>query len=120
MGWTLTREREEPKEGEMAGAYQDQGTLVLPVTEPTTKVPSLYKVFLHNDDYTPMEFVVEILESIFHKANTLATQIMLDVHKKGSGLCGIYPYEVAETKVALVKDRAKQHRHPLKCTMEEE
>lgn len=93
---------------------------VLPRTEEEVKVPRLYKVLLHNDDYTPMEFVIEILESIFHKANPLATQIMLDVHKKGSGLCGVYPYEVAETKVSQVIGKAKKHRHPLRCTMEEE
>ena len=82
--------------------------------------PTRYKVILFNDDFTPMEFVVELLETIFHMANPLASKIMLDVHKKGSGLCGIYPYEIAETKVALVLERARKHRHPLKCTMEEE
>jgi len=101
--------------------HQEQGNAsVSPEAITQLKMPSLYKVFLHNDDYTPMEFVIEVLESIFRKANPLAIQIMLDVHKKGSGLCGVYPYEIAETKVALVIDKAKQHRHPLKCTMEEE
>lgn len=94
--------------------------LVLPLDREEIKEPSMYKVLLYNDDFTPMEFVVEILETIFHKANTLATKVMLDVHHNGSGLCGIYPYEVAETKVAQVTDKAKQHRYPLKCTMEEE
>ncbi len=95
-------------------------SLVLPIANTELKVPSLYKVLLHNDDYTPMDFVIEILESVFHKANTLATKIMLDVHERGSGLCGIYPFEIAETKVALVIERAKQHQYPLRCTMEEE
>jgi ATP-dependent Clp protease adaptor protein ClpS len=110
----LAQEREKTRLDETEGA------LVLPDLESTLKEPSLYKVWLHNDDYTPMEFVVEILETIFRKANTLATKVMLDIHNKGSGLCGVYPYEIAETKVAQVIDKAKQHRHPLKCTMEEE
>lgn len=99
---------------------KEAGASVSPDSLIQLRVPSLYKVYLHNDDYTPMEFVIEILESVFRKANSLAIQIMLDVHKKGSGLCGVYPHEVAETKVASVIDKAKQHRHPLKCTMEEE
>jgi len=97
-----------------------EGALVLPDPESKFKEPALYKVWLHNDDYTPMEFVVEVLETIFHKANTLATKVMLEIHNQGSGLCGVFPYEIAETKVAQVIDKAKQHRHPLKCTMEEE
>ena len=95
-------------------------TLVLPLDRVELREPPLYKVLLHNDDFTPMEFVVEILETVFHKANSLATKVMLDVHNNGSGLCGVYPYEVSETKVAQFIDKAKQHRHPLKCTMEEE
>lgn len=99
---------------------EGENALAVPSSDVELRIPPLYKVLLHNDDYTPMEFVIEILETVFHKANVLATKIMLDVHKKGSGLCGVYPFEVAETKVALVIDKARQHRHPLKCTMEEE
>jgi ATP-dependent Clp protease adaptor protein ClpS len=82
------------------------------------KRPSLYKVLLLNDDFTPMEFVVTILEKFFNKTHQAATEVMLSVHNKGSGLCGIYPYEVAETKVALVTEYAREHEHPLQCTME--
>ncbi len=102
------------------GKDEGEETLIIPISKVDLKPPSHYKVILHNDDYTPMDFVIEVLESVFHKANALATKIMLDVHQKGLGLCGIYPYEVAETKVTLVMDRAKQHQYPLKCTMEEE
>ena len=81
------------------------------------KKPSFYNVLLHNDDYTPMEFVVYILISIFHKSNEEATQIMLHVHQKGIGVCGSYPREVAETKVLQVLDNAKKNEHPLQCSM---
>ena len=83
-----------------------------------TRRPRLYKVLLHNDDYTTMEFVVQILVEFFNKSTTEATQIMLHVHTKGVGVCGVYPYEVAETKVARVTERARQEGHPLMCTME--
>src|SRR5882757_5600252 len=91
------------------------------VTETQKKVkrPPLYKVLLHNDDYTTKEFVVQILQYVFHKEQTEAVQIMLHVHKKGIGVAGVYTYEIAETKVALVEDLARQHEYPLKCTMEE-
>ena len=91
------------------------------VTETKKKVkrPPLYKVLLHNDDYTTKEFVVQVLQYVFHKEQTEAVQIMLHVHKKGIGVAGIYTYEVAETKVALVENLARQHEYPLKCTMEE-
>ena len=82
-------------------------------TKEKLKKPSLYKVLLLNDDYTPMEFVVLVLEKFFGKNNTEATQIMFHVHKKGMGVCGIYPYEIAETKVVQVMDFAKKHQHPL-------
>ena len=84
------------------------------------KKPSLYQVLILNDDYTPMEFVVLVLEKFFGKNNTEATQIMFHVHKKGMGVCGIYPYEIAETKVVQVMDFAKKHQHPLQCTMEKQ
>lgn len=93
---------------------------VITKTRPQTKRPSLYKVLLLNDDYTPMEFVVHILEGIFNKNREEATQIMLMVHNKGVGVCGVYPYDVAETKVSQVLDFAQRHQHPLKCTLEKE
>lgn len=96
----------------------DTGLLVM--TRPETKKPSLYKVLLLNDDYTPMDFVVLVLERFFAKSGADATEIMLNVHKKGVGLCGIYTYEVAETKVAQVMTFARQHQYPLQCTLEKE
>ena len=89
-------------------------------TRPKTKRPNLYKVLLLNDDYTPMEFVVHVLEKFFSKGREEATRIMLHVHHKGVGICGVYTYEVAETKVTQVMDFARQHGHPLQCTMEKE
>ena len=89
-------------------------------TRVRTKKPSLYRVLLLNDDYTPMEFVVYILERFFNRSREQATRIMLHVHQKGVGLCGIYTYEVAETKVAQVLDLAKRHEHPLQCVMEKD
>jgi len=85
-----------------------------------TKKPSLYRVLLLNDDYTPMEFVVYVLERFFQKTRDEATTIMLHVHQNGVGLCGIFTYEVAETKVAQVLDLARRHEHPLQCTMEKD
>ncbi len=92
---------------------------VVSKTKKKLKKPPLYKVLLHNDDYTTMEFVVYILQTVFHKPHTEATQIMLHVHRNGIGVAGIYPYEVAETKVATVEYLARQNEFPLKCTMEE-
>jgi len=83
------------------------------------KEPKLFKVLLHNDNYTTMEFVVKVLETVFHKAPAEATQIMMNVHRKGVGVCGIYPYDVAESKVAQVHVMAKQNQFPLKSSMEE-
>src|SRR2546426_5165802 len=96
------------------------GTAVITKTKPQTKKPSLYKVLLLNDDYTPMEFVVHVLERFFNKGREEATRIMLHVHQKGVGICGVYTYEVAETKVAQVMDFSRQHQHPLQCTLEKE
>ncbi len=93
--------------------------LAVEEARPRLKEPPLYRVVLINDDYTPMEFVVNILESIFGMERTRATQVMLEVHTKGKGVCGVYNYEIAETKVAQVMGIAKQHQHPLLCTMEE-
>ncbi len=85
-----------------------------------TKMPSLYRVLLLNDDYTPMDFVIHILESIFHKPAVEATQIMLHVHRKGSGLAGVYTREIAETKVYAVLEQARKNKFPLQCIMEKE
>jgi ATP-dependent Clp protease adaptor protein ClpS len=94
------------------------GTGVVVGTKPKAKKPSMYKVIMLNDDYTPMEFVVMVLERFFNKSNEEATRIMLHVHQKGVGVCGVYTYEVAETKVTQVMDLAQQHQHPLQCTLE--
>lgn len=93
---------------------------VLERTQQETKRPELYKVLLLNDDYTTMDFVVEILESVFHKAPAEAYRIMMAVHTRGQGLCGVYPFEVAETKVATVVDLARSNGFPLRATMEPE
>lgn len=89
-------------------------------TKTKVKKPSMYKVLMLNDDYTPMEFVVHVLENFFHKNREEATQIMLNVHRKGIGVCGVYTYEVAEMKVAQVVDFARRHEHPLQLTLEKE
>ena len=89
-------------------------------TKPKTKKPSMYRVLLLNDDYTPMEFVVLVLEHFFQKSREEATRIMLHVHNYGVGVCGVYPYDVAETKVAQVMELARRNEHPLQCTMERE
>lgn len=86
---------------------------------PEVKRPPLFRVVLLNDDFTPMEFVVDVLESIFGMQRTRATQVMLEVHTKGKGICGVFNFEIAETKVAQVMGVAKQQQHPLLCTMEE-
>jgi ATP-dependent Clp protease adaptor protein ClpS len=93
-------------------------TAVITKTKPQTKRPSLYRVLILNDDYTPMEFVVHVLERFFGKDHEAATRIMLHVHHHGIGECGIYTYEVAETKVTQVMDFARKHQHPLQCVME--
>ena len=89
-------------------------------TEKEVKEPPLYRVLLLNDDYTTMDFVVEVLRFVFNKSVTDATLIMLNVHHKGVGLCGIYPFEVAETKVNTVEALARERGFPLKCTIERE
>lgn len=96
------------------------GTGLLTRPETKTKKPSMYKVILLNDDYTPMEFVVHILQRFFRMTMEQATDVMLQVHQKGVGICGIFTYEVAETKVNQVLAFAKQHEHPLQCTLEKE
>jgi ATP-dependent Clp protease adaptor protein ClpS len=95
-------------------------TGVLTKTRPKTKRPPLYKVMLLNDDYTPMEFVVHVLERFFGLTHAQSFEIMLTVHKKGLAVVGVFSFEVAETKVAQVMDFARRHQHPLQCTMEKE
>ena len=98
----------------------DTTTGVVVKTRPKVKKPSMYKVLMLNDDYTPMEFVVLILEQFFHKTRDEATHIMLQVHRKGVGICGVYTYEVAESKTAQVVDFARRHEHPLQLTLEKD
>lgn len=93
--------------------------LALQEARPQLKRPPLYKVLLLNDDYTPMEFVVQVLERFFGMGREKATQIMLQVHTQGVGVCGVYSRDVAETKVVQVNDFSRENQHPLKCTMEE-
>jgi ATP-dependent Clp protease adaptor protein ClpS len=102
------------------GSGNGTGTGLITKTRPKTKKPSLYKVLILNDDYTPMEFVVHILEKIFNKNREDAVQIMLHVHRHGVGVCGVFTFEVAETKVAQVIEFSRRHQHPLQCTMEKE
>ena len=95
-------------------------TSILTKPKSKTQRPPLYKVRLLNDDYTPMEFVVHVLERFFQKNREEATRIMLHVHRRGVGVCGVFTYEVAETKVTQVMDLARQNQHPLQCTIEKE
>ena len=97
---------------------EDRG-LAVEEARPKLKKPPLFRVVLLNDDYTPMEFVVEVLELIFGMDRPKATRVMLEVHTKGKGICGVFTYEIAETKVAQVSSYAEQHQHPLLCTLEE-
>ncbi len=126
---TMNADDEDPRQsppddgaGNDGGGDQERerqtGLLLKP--RPKTKKPSMYKVLLLNDDYTPMEFVVHILERFFSKTRQEATDVMLHVHRRGVGLCGIFTYEVAETKVAQVMDFARANEQPLQCTMEKE
>jgi ATP-dependent Clp protease adaptor protein ClpS len=94
-------------------------SLVLEEAAPRLKRPPLFQVLLLNDDFTPMEFVVDVLERIFGMDRVKATRVMLEVHTRGRGVCGVYTFEIAETKVAQVMAYARQHQHPLLCTMEE-
>src|SRR3954465_3072170 len=104
----------------MPGTERQTGDQVLERTRQETKKPELFKVLLLNDDYTTMDFVVEILETVFNKPPAEAYRIMMAVHTQGQGLCGIYPHEVAETKVAAVLDMARSQGFPLRATMEPE
>lgn len=102
----------------LTGPDSDHG-LAVEESKPKLKKPPLYRVLLLNDDYTPMEFVVEVLEMIFSMDRPTATRVMLEVHTKGQGTCGVFTYEIAETKVAQVCSFAEQNQHPLLCTLEE-
>jgi ATP-dependent Clp protease adaptor protein ClpS len=108
----------EPRRGNDGG--NGSGTAVITRTRTQTRRPNMYRVLLLNDDYTPMEFVVYVLEQFFNKSREDATRIMLHVHQHGVGVCGVFTYEVAETKVAQVVDTARRHQHPLQCTMEKD
>ncbi len=93
--------------------------LALQEVRPEVRKPPLYKVVLLNDDFTPMEFVVDVLKRFFSMAHDKATRIMLNVHTRGRGVAGVYTLEIAETKVVMVNDYARENEHPLQCTMEE-
>lgn len=116
-----TRMTDPGDDGDDRGTGRDDGgpsTGVTVRSKPKAKKPSMYRVIMLNDDYTPMEFVIMVLERFFSKSNDEATQIMLHVHQKGVGVCGVYTYEISETKVTQVMDLARQHQHPLQCTLE--
>jgi ATP-dependent Clp protease adaptor protein ClpS len=106
----------------MSGRPETPGdeTSVITKTQTKTEKPPLYKVLILNDDYTPMEFVVHVLERFFGMTHGQAVELMLTVHKKGVAVVGVFSYEIAETKVAQVMDFARRHQHPLQCTMEKE
>ncbi|MFC4169955.1 ATP-dependent Clp protease adapter ClpS [Teichococcus aestuarii] len=106
--------------GGQGGSQDGTNTGVVVKARPRTRKPAMYKVLMLNDDYTPMEFVVHVLERFFQKNREEATRIMLHVHRRGVGVCGVYTYEVAETKVTQVMDLARQNQHPLQCTIEKE
>jgi ATP-dependent Clp protease adaptor protein ClpS len=107
----------ERKQGDQGAGV---GSAVVTQVKTKTQRPALYRVLILNDDYTPMEFVVYVLERFFNKSREEATRIMLHVHQHGVGVCGVFTYEVAETKVAQVVDTARRHQHPLQCTMEKD
>ena len=106
-------------EGGEGPRHEPGHSLVVEEAAPKLKRPPLFQVLLLNDDYTPMEFVVDVLEKIFGMDRVKATRVMLEVHTRGKGVCGVFTFEIAETKVAQVTAYARQHQHPLLCTMEE-
>jgi ATP-dependent Clp protease adaptor protein ClpS len=116
-GSRKVRAAREPRKGGDAG-NNGSGTAVITRTKTQTKKPAMYRVLILNDDYTPMEFVVTVLRKFFNKGPDEATRIMLHVHHHGVGECGVFTYEVAETKVTQVMDFARKHQHPLQCIME--
>ena len=119
-GGSITPLRASDEDGGGEDGDDQSGTGLLTRTKPKTKKPSMYKVLMLNDDYTPMEFVVFVLEQYFSKNREEATQIMLHVHRRGVGICGVYTYDIAETKVNQVMDLARKEQHPLQCTLEKE
>ncbi|MBT3553895.1 MAG: ATP-dependent Clp protease adapter ClpS [Rhodospirillaceae bacterium] len=114
----MKRDDDDKKDGGGDGDDIDHGVTVKSRTK--TKKPSMYKVLMLNDDYTPMEFVVHVLEQFFAKSHEEATRVMLHVHQKGVGICGVFTYEIAETKVNQTMDLAQQNQHPLQCTIEKD
>lgn len=102
------------------GQFNDADDFLVEVVKPKLKKPPLYKVMLLNDDYTPMDFVIVLLQSVFSMQEEQAAQVMLHVHQKGVGICGIFTREIAETKVEMVMEYAQANHHPLQCTMEPE
>ena len=114
-GWVT---RPAPRAGPTREGDGGPDTGVIIEEKPKTQKPAMYKVLMLNDDYTPMEFVVHVLERFFAKSREEATQIMLHVHRRGVGICGVFTFEVAETKVTQVMDLAKRHQHPLQCVLE--
>ena len=108
------------EDDDFGGGRGGTTTGVIVKAKPKTKKPDMYKVLMLNDDYTPMEFVVHVLERFFSKNRDEATKIMLHVHQRGVGVCGVFTYEVAETKVTQVMDFARRHQHPLQCTLEKD
>ena len=108
-----------PSHPALAMAEKPSGSTVLKPSEAKVKPPPMYQVVMYNDDYTPMEFVVEVLQLFFTLTRERATQIMLKVHTEGRGVCGIFPKDVASTKVEQVSAYSRQHQHPLQCAMEE-
>ena len=114
-----SRAQGEPPRDPSDGRRESGHSLVVEEAAPKLKRPPLYQVLLLNDDYTPMEFVVDVLQRIFGMDRVKATRVMLEVHTKGKGVCGVFTFEIAETKVAQVTAYARQHQHPLLCTMEE-
>ncbi len=115
---TRAQARMDESDDDANGNDGGPSTGVVVRSKPKAKKPSMYKVIMLNDDYTPMEFVVMILERFFNKNHEEASHIMLHVHQKGVGVCGVYTYEISETKVTQVMDLARQHQHPLQCTLE--
>ncbi|HET6564082.1 MAG TPA: ATP-dependent Clp protease adapter ClpS [Xanthomonadales bacterium] len=103
--------------GQDLESHKDHG-VALEEARPEVMLPPMYRVILLNDDYTPMDFVIEILKIFFNMGHDRATQVMLHVHTRGKGVCGVFTFEIAETKVVQVSEYAREHEHPLKCTME--
>lgn len=119
MSWRPAESPIAAKEPRKNGGDNGSGTAVITKTRPQTKRPNMYRVLLLNDDYTPMEFVVEVLERFFGMDRPTATRVMLEVHTRGKGVCGVFTYEIAETKVSQVTSYSREHQHPLLCTLEE-